>query len=191
MVPIGNGILGLAIFLNVIGSIIIICLAYNGDSFRKLEEIPARSFHKFNLRGSKLKNNEIYFSPKSMDNFDMNNINKNISKERSIRALSVDLSQTEKGVILYVIGGISLYFTINLMLSINNSDEESSSRSSSEYNSHSNRNDFFSNLNCEGSGNDGGEGGAIILVIVLCIVLIALFYLIQKTMGKKMQLIVL
>ena len=111
MVPIGNGILCLTILINILGITLIIIFGFNVVKVRNLEEIPKKSFHKFNLRGSELKINDIYSSFKNKDNSDINKLNENISKEK-LRSLE-SIKNEDKQIILMVISGISLFFIIN------------------------------------------------------------------------------
>ena len=171
MVPIGNGILCLTIFINIIGITLIIVFAFNEVNIRNLEEIPKKSFHKFNLRGSELKINDIYSSFKNKDNSDINKLNENISKEK-LRAL--ESSKNDELLILMIISVIAIFFIINLILSVNYEDLGCGDVGGS---------------NCDGDCSSGGCGGndigpAILLLIVIFLV-IALFYMIQKIMGKK------
>ena len=178
MVPIGNGVLCLAIFINIIGTSLIIFFAFNEEGIRNLEEIPKKSFHKFNLRGSELKNNEIYFPFKNKDIYDINKINENISKVK-LRSLG-KFSNTEGKLILLIISGISIFFIINLILSVNYDDCCSNRGNSYSFNNSSN------GISLTGDcGGGGGEAGAAILLLIAFILVIALFYMIQKTMGKK------
>ena len=176
MVPIGNRILCSAILINIIGTTLIIVFSIKEANSRNLEEIPNKSFHKFNLRGSELKNYEIYFSFKNKDNFDINKINENISKEK-LRALK-SIKNEDKQIILMVISGISLFFIINLISSVN-----------------------YEGLCCCGvcsficdrdislenccEGECEGEDVEAILYLIMVFLVISLFFQIQKIMGKK------
>ena len=174
MVPIGNGVLCLAIFINIIGTTLIIVFAFIEEGISNLEEIPTKSFHKFNLRGSELKNNEIYFPFKNKDIFDINKINENISKVK-LRSLG-QFTNTEGKLILLIISGISLFFIINLILSVNYDD--CCPNGGNSFNNNSNGISITGNCG-------GGEAGAAILLLIVFIFVIALFYMIQKAMGKK------
>ena len=88
-------------------------------------------------------------------------------------------SNTERKLILLIISGISLFFIINLILSVNYDDCCSNGGNSYSSSNNSNR------ISLTGDCGGGGEAGSAILSLIVFILVIALFYMIQKTMGKK------
>jgi len=183
MVPIENKILFLIIIINIIGISLIIAFAYLEIGNRKTSEnISKQKFNKFNLRGSK-----INFSFNIGDKFDMNKINKNISKG-NLRSLE-EVENKYVKIIILILSGISTFFIINLILSINYENNSNLKEIFLIPNLNSSRDNFDSNktqsifeVKCENDCN------LFSLVISLAILL---FKTIQKKMGKKMQHIAL
>jgi hypothetical protein len=108
-----------------------------------------------------------------INNFCSRNIvNENISKEK-LRALKSIINKKEQ-IIIMIISGIAIFFIINLILSVNYEDLDCCGGSGCK---------------CDGDislGNCGGNDvGAAILLLIVVFLVIALFYMIQKIMGKK------
>ena len=193
MVPIKNKIICLIFFVNITGIIL---------NFVLMNKKISSNSSKFFSKRSQVQNNEISYSYKNEDNYDLSKIkgNEKISKEniKSLRKLS---NYEDQQIYVIILSFLSIYFTVSLLFTINNENPQENqktqenqtnqtnqiklaSQANQTNNARNNDRGGFNFIFC-GGGNDIGIIGLVFVVGFLLIIIVFLISKIYMTMGKK------